>query len=44
MCCKKVKTYFNTQPPEGGWISKDTIDVTLLNFNTQPPEGGWVDV
>ena len=36
LCC------FNTQPPEGGWISicqsfdRDTC------FNTQPPEGGWL--
>ena len=32
---------FNTQPPEGGWSSLETMLCQLFGFNTQPPEGGW---
>ena len=32
---------FNTQPPEGGWISNISRPHPLNGFNTQPPEGGW---
>ena len=31
---------FNTQPPEGGWVSDDVLYKALDGFNTQPPEGG----
>ena len=33
---------FNTQPPEGGWLSQTAPVITADGFNTQPPEGGWV--
>ena len=33
---------FNTQPPEGGWITKDYSYRLFVSFNTQPPEGGWM--
>ena len=33
---------FNTQPPEGGWISAETSPAVANGFNTQPPEGGWL--
>ena len=33
---------FNTQPPEGGWLSKSPFSLEIGKcFNTQPPEGGW---
>ena len=32
---------FNTQPPEGGWVSKALPNPFYGCFNTQPPEGGW---
>ena len=32
---------FNTQPPEGGWPSKNRPSAIIYSFNTQPPEGGW---
>ena len=32
---------FNTQPPEGGWISALAKSSPIKGFNTQPPEGGW---
>ena len=32
---------FNTQPPEGGWISGVFEPAERGGFNTQPPEGGW---
>ena len=34
---------FNTQPPEGGWLSNDKLPIPTDggSFNTQPPEGGW---
>ena len=33
---------FNTQPPEGGWLSNGIFDILAEEgFNTQPPEGGW---
>ena len=32
---------FNTQPPEGGWISIAKEHYQIKRFNTQPPEGGW---
>ena len=32
---------FNTQPPEGGWVTLVIAFNGLLRFNTQPPEGGW---
>ena len=33
---------FNTQPPEGGWMSSRLRPVEQNSFNTQPPEGGWI--
>ena len=33
---------FNSQPPEGGWISKAAAWPITGRFNSQPPEGGWV--
>ena len=38
---KAAPSYFNTQPPEGGWGSKRSAQSLGINFNTQPPEGGW---
>ena len=35
---------FNTQPPEGGWLSDFFQRCTLRCFNTQPPEGGWLEI
>ena len=32
---------FNTQPPEGGWLSFFFRKRRIYRFNTQPPEGGW---
>ena len=32
---------FNTQPPEGGWVSCLLRANKRMSFNTQPPEGGW---
>ncbi len=32
---------FNTQPPEGGWVTFLKGTATDAGFNTQPPEGGW---
>ena len=32
---------FNTQPPEGGWLTSHVVQKFLHGFNTQPPEGGW---
>ena len=32
---------FNTQPPEGGWLSDFQAAFFIWSFNTQPPEGGW---
>ena len=32
---------FNTQPPEGGWLSELASSQCSKSFNTQPPEGGW---
>ena len=32
---------FNTQPPEGGWLSVEQGVDRYVGFNTQPPEGGW---
>ena len=32
---------FNTQPPEGGWLSFFFPQRRIYRFNTQPPEGGW---
>ena len=33
---------FNTQPPEGGWLSRVKPYPLCGGFNTQPPEGGWI--
>ena len=33
---------FNTQPPKGGWVSKQSHVYGVFGFNTQPPKGGWV--
>ena len=33
---------FNTQPPEGGWVTPTDSMSKNCCFNTQPPEGGWV--
>ncbi len=32
---------FNTQPPEGGWVTCGCLIFKNAGFNTQPPEGGW---
>ena len=32
---------FNTQPPEGGWVTRFKTCMFGSSFNTQPPEGGW---
>ena len=32
---------FNTQPPEGGWVTQFRTCTFGSSFNTQPPEGGW---
>ena len=32
---------FNTQPPEGGWMTDGGRITLTMGFNTQPPEGGW---
>ena len=32
---------FNTQPPEGGWVIRNSDTYACKSFNTQPPEGGW---
>ena len=32
---------FNTQPPEGGWLTSINYFGSISSFNTQPPEGGW---
>ena len=32
---------FNSQPPEGGWLSDIPKHVRAVRFNSQPPEGGW---
>ena len=37
-----LKTGFNTQPPEGGWLERYPHAFSGGRFNTQPPEGGWV--
>ena len=37
------KTCFNSQPPEGGWLTATLFVPTLAGFNSQPPEGGWED-
>ena len=34
---------FNTQPPEGGWKTRQPAALPIARFNTQPPEGGWGD-
>ena len=36
-CCCEC---FNTQPPEGGCLSKRLCGYKFTSFNTQPPEGG----
>ena len=32
---------FNSQPPEGGWMSGTNSAWLSCGFNSQPPEGGW---
>ena len=39
----RVRSCFNTQPPEGGWGIYCVCLSATLGFNTQPPEGGWED-
>ena len=39
---KRQTICFNTQPPEGGWISLTIAAYLKMSFNTQPPEGGWI--
>ena len=42
--CKKrclVAEGFNSQPPEGGWASVNSVNSSINSFNSQPPEGGW---
>ena len=36
-----IRSGFNTQPPEGGWVDKGMRPINRNGFNTQPPEGGW---
>ena len=38
---KSMRSGFNTQPPEGGWIQPHIARHAARRFNTQPPEGGW---
>ena len=33
---------FNSQPPEGGWLSFLQTWAYIQRFNSQPPEGGWI--
>ena len=40
----RFKIRFNTQPPEGGWLTGYMSLFHVQSFNTQPPEGGWQDV
>ena len=41
MCCKKVKTCFNTQPPEGGWASYALQDKRyLVSTHSRPKAAG----
>ena len=40
--CTNTSAGFNTQPPEGGWLTFDSCSIDLSCFNTQPPEGGWL--
>ena len=40
MGCKEAEC-FNTQPPEGGWLTGLPFAASCRCFNTQPPEGGW---
>ena len=35
------KTYFNSQPREGGWQREQKRGGRLKYFNSQPREGGW---
>ena len=37
----RSKTRFNSQPPEGGWITSTLPLARVTRFNSQPPEGGW---
>ena len=37
----KLIICFNTQPPEGGWLTLIETTSPIDGFNTQPPEGGW---
>ena len=39
--CNRLKICFNTQPPEGGWRTRQLSSHAQNSFNTQPPEGGW---
>ena len=39
--CPLSSNSFNTQPPEGGWMTARLSISSLTSFNTQPPEGGW---
>ena len=32
---------FNSQPPEGGWLTTNSEGEHHDRFNSQPPEGGW---
>ena len=43
LAARALARCFNTQPPEGGWVSDQTLYTSNLVtcFNTQPPEGGW---
>ena len=38
---RPVLQSFNTQPPEGGWLTLFLAIFHKSGFNTQPPEGGW---
>ena len=38
----QVTPRFNTQPPEGGWKTREMRISQHFGFNTQPPEGGWI--
>ena len=41
-CVNTWSSGFNSQPPEGGWLSQLAKASILCRFNSQPPEGGWV--
>ena len=41
MFLRALDARFNSQPPEGGWLSLNRYLHSNSRFNSQPPEGGW---